>query len=115
MPLLRSDTTRDVVELRPSLTTVQLDVPTFNEVGIKGFDVTNWYSVMGPRGLPKDVVAKIDDAVQKAMTDPSIRPKLEGQGVQFGGPKTPEAFDALLKAELAKYSKLVKELGVKAE
>ena len=47
------------------------DVPTFDEVGINGFDVTNWYAVMGPRGLPADVVAKIDDAMKKAMRDPA--------------------------------------------
>jgi tripartite-type tricarboxylate transporter receptor subunit TctC len=91
------------------------DVPTFEEVGIKGFDVTNWYSVMGPKGMPKDVVAKINDAVLKAMADPGIRPKLEAQGVQFGTMTTPDEFAAFLKAELAKYQKLVKELDIKAD
>lgn len=91
------------------------EVPTFNEVGIRGFDVTNWYSLMGPKGLPREVVARLDDAAQKAMTDPSIRPKLEAQGVQFGGARTPEEFDRFLKAELAKYARLVRELNVKAD
>lgn len=91
------------------------DVPTFSEVGIRGFDVTNWYSVMGPKGLPKEVVAKINDAVKKAMADPEIRPKLEAQGVQFGGAATPEEFTGFIKTELAKYQRLVKELNVKAD
>jgi tripartite-type tricarboxylate transporter receptor subunit TctC len=91
------------------------DVPTFEEVGIKGFDVTNWYSIMGPKGLPPEVVAKINDAVLKAMADPSIRPKLEAQGVQFGTLTTPDQFSAFLKTELAKYQKLVKELDIKAD
>jgi tripartite-type tricarboxylate transporter receptor subunit TctC len=91
------------------------DVPTFVEVGIRGFDVTNWYSVMGPKNLPGDLVARIDDAVKKSMTDPAIRANLEGQGVQFGGPATPEEFAAFVKAELAKYRVMVKELNVKAE
>jgi tripartite-type tricarboxylate transporter receptor subunit TctC len=91
------------------------EVPTFAEVGIRGFDVTNWYSVMGPKNLPRDVVAKINDAVQKAMMDPTIRPRLEAQGVQFGGPGTPDEFAAFIKAELAKYQTLVKELNVKSE
>jgi tripartite-type tricarboxylate transporter receptor subunit TctC len=91
------------------------DVPTFAEVGIHGFDVTNWYSVMGPKGMPAELVARIDDAVQKAMADPAIRPKLEGQGVQFGGVSTPADFTAFVKTELAKYAKLVRELNVKAE
>jgi tripartite-type tricarboxylate transporter receptor subunit TctC len=91
------------------------DVPTFTEVGIRGFDVTNWYSVMGPKNLPRDIVVKINDAVRKAMTDPAVRPNLEAQGVQFGGPATPQEFAQFINAELAKYQKLVKELDVKAE
>ena len=90
------------------------DVPTFSEVGIKGFEVTNWYSVMGPKGLPVDVVSKIDDAVKKAMNDPAIRASLVAQGVQFGGAATPAQFSDFIKAELTKYQKLVKELNVKA-
>jgi tripartite-type tricarboxylate transporter receptor subunit TctC len=41
------------------------DVPTFEEVGIRGFDVTNWYSIMGPKNLPKDIVTKVNDAVHR--------------------------------------------------
>ena len=91
------------------------DVPTFDEKGIKGFDVTNWYSIMGPKGLPKEIVAKMDEAVKKAMADPGVRPTLEAQGVQFGGARTPDEFGNFIKAELAKYAKLVKELGVTAQ
>jgi tripartite-type tricarboxylate transporter receptor subunit TctC len=91
------------------------DVPTFNEVGIRGFDVTNWYSVMGPKGMPRDLVLKIADAVRKSLDDPAIKGKLEPQGVIAGGPRTPEEFSTFLKAELTKYSTLVKELGVRAE
>jgi tripartite-type tricarboxylate transporter receptor subunit TctC len=91
------------------------DVPTFAEVGIKGFDVTNWYAVMGPKGLPPEIVQKVDAAVRKAMTDGSIRPKLEQQGLQFGGPQTPEAFSEFIGKELTKYERLVKELNVKVQ
>ena len=91
------------------------DVPTFAEVGIKGFDVTNWYSIMAPRGLPPEVTARMDDAVRKAMQDPAIHAKLESQGLQSGGPSTPEAFDRFLKDEIAKYARLTRELGVRTE
>jgi tripartite-type tricarboxylate transporter receptor subunit TctC len=90
------------------------DVPTFVEVGIRGFDVTNWYSIMGPKGMPRAIVDKIDDAVKRAMAEPSIRASLVAQGVQFGGAATPAEFNDFVKAELAKYQKLVKELNVKA-
>ena len=91
------------------------DVPTFDEKGIKGFDVTNWYSMMGPKGLPADMVARMDDAVKKAMAEPAIRATLESQGIQFGGAHTPAEFDKFLRAENAKYAKLVKELGVTSQ
>jgi tripartite-type tricarboxylate transporter receptor subunit TctC len=91
------------------------DLPTFEEKGVKGFDVTNWYSIMGPKGLPADMVAKMDDAVKKAMAEPSIRATLESQGIQFGGAATPAEFDSFLRAENAKYANLVKELGVSSQ
>lgn len=90
-------------------------VPTFAEVGIKGFDVTNWYGVAGPKGMPKEIVSKLADAIRKALADPAVSSKLEPQGVVPSGPRTPEEFDAFIKAELVKYSKLVKDLNVKAE
>ena len=91
------------------------DVPTFDEKNIKGFDVTNWYSIMGPKGLSREVVARMDDALKKAMAEPAIRAQLEAQGVQFGGARTPDEFGTFVKAELNKYSKMVKELGVTAQ
>ena len=91
------------------------DVPTFEEKGIRGFDVTNWYSIMGPKGLPKDVVTRMDEAVKKAMADPAVRATLESQGVQFGGARTPDEFATFIKAELAKYQKMVKDLDVVAQ
>ena len=69
---------------------------------------------MGPKGMPPDLVAKINDAVQKSMSDPALRPKLEAQGVQFGS-GTPDEFTAFIKSELGKYEKLVKDLNVKAD
>jgi tripartite-type tricarboxylate transporter receptor subunit TctC len=91
------------------------DVPTFAEVGITGFDVTNWYSVMGPKGLPQDIIAKLDDAIKKTLADPAVKAKLDPQGVIFTGPKTSAEFTAYVRADLAKYAKMAKDLNIKAE
>jgi tripartite-type tricarboxylate transporter receptor subunit TctC len=91
------------------------NVPTFIEVGIQGFDVTNWYSIMGPKGMSQETVNKLDKAVKTAMSDPSIKATLDSQGLQVSGPANPESFQVFIKVELDKYSKLVKELNIKAE
>ncbi len=91
------------------------NVPTFAEVGIQGFDVTNWYSIMAPKGLPKDILAKLNEAIARTLEDVSVKPKLEPQGVIYGGPRTPEEFGVFLKSELTKYGRIAKELNVKVE
>jgi tripartite-type tricarboxylate transporter receptor subunit TctC len=87
------------------------DVPTFVEVGITGFDVTNWYGVFVPARTPKEIVNRLSVEINKAMQDPSTRTKLVDIGTQLGG-GTPQDFEVFLKSELAKYAKLVKEAKV---
>ena len=87
------------------------DVPTFTEVGITGFDVTNWYGIFAPAKTPRDIVNRLNVEINKAMQDPVTRAKLVEIGTQMGG-GTPQDFETFLKTELAKYAKLVKDAKI---
>ena len=90
------------------------DVPTFAEEGITGFDVTNWYGVMAPAGTPREIVLKLNTDFNKAMQVPEVRARLEAVGTQLREQSAAE-FEAYMKSEVAKYAKLIKELGVRID
>ena len=90
------------------------DVPTFEEAGIKGFDVTNWYGVMAPGGTPRELVNKLNADINKAMQVPEVRARLEAVGTQLREQSAAE-FESFMKAEVAKYEKLIKSANIKIE
>jgi tripartite-type tricarboxylate transporter receptor subunit TctC len=90
------------------------EVPTFLEEGITGFDVANWYGVMAPAATPRDLVTKLNADINKAMQVPEVRQRLEAVGTQLREQSAAE-FEAYMKSEVAKYSKLIKAIGVKVE
>ena len=90
------------------------DVPTFEEEGIRGFDVTNWYGVMAPAGTPREIVQKLNGDINKAMQAPDVRPRLEAVGTQLSEQSSVQ-FEAFMKAEVAKYAKLIKDANIKIE
>jgi tripartite-type tricarboxylate transporter receptor subunit TctC len=90
------------------------DVPTFVEEGMSGFDVTNWYGFMAPRGTPREIVDKLNVDINKAMKEPDVRARLEQVGTQLRETR-PDEFEAFMRAEVAKYAKLVKDANLRVE
>jgi tripartite-type tricarboxylate transporter receptor subunit TctC len=90
------------------------DVPTFAEEGIANFDVANWYGVMAPAATPRELVTRLNGDINKAMQVPEVRARLEGVGTQLREQSAAD-FDAYMKAEVAKYAKLVKDTGVRLD
>ena len=90
------------------------DVPTFAEEGITGFDVTNWYGVMAPGGTPRELVTKLNADINKAMQVPEVRARLEQVGTQLKEQSAAE-FEAYMKAEIAKYAKLINDADIRVE
>ncbi len=90
------------------------DVPTVSDSGLAGFQFNSWFTIMAPAGTPKEIVARLHAEIVKALADPEVRDKFVDQGLTIRG-TTPEALGVATREQLAKYAKLMKEAGIKAE
>ena len=90
------------------------DVPRVAESGLPGFEFNSWFTIVAPAGTPKDVVARLNAAIVKALADPEVRAKLADQGLTPRG-SSPDDLGKATRAQLARYRKLFDETGIKAE
>jgi tripartite-type tricarboxylate transporter receptor subunit TctC len=90
------------------------DVPTVSESGLPGFFFNSWFAILAPAGTPKEIIAKLNVEVLKALADPEIRNKLENLGFTVRG-SSPEELGALTRDQLAKYARVIKEMGIAIE
>jgi len=90
------------------------DVPTFIESGVAGFEVNSWVGILAPAQTPRSIVDKLNRELNAVLASPEIVEKLATLGIA-ATPETPDAFAAQIKADLAKYGKVVKAAGIKAE
>ena len=87
------------------------DVPTTAEVGMPDLLIENWYGMVGPAGLPRDVLDKINRVAVEAMSDPSVKDKLADQGLTLV-PQTPEEFRAFIATDAIRWANVVKKAGL---
>ena len=90
------------------------DVPTVSESGLPGFLFNSWFAIMAPAGTPKDIVARLNAEVLKAIGDPEVRRKLEELGFSVRG-TSPGELDKLTREQLAKYARVIEETGIARE
>ncbi len=90
------------------------ELPTLDEVGLKGYEVTAWFGLAAPAKTPREVVNRLNQALNRATVTPEVRNTMEERGAElFQG--TPEQFHAYVKAEIDKWGPVVKRAGVTAE
>lgn len=90
------------------------DVPTFDELGIKGMEISNWFGVVAPKGTPAPIIAKLNASINEILKQPEMVKAITSLGDEpVGG--TPEQFGSFIKAETARWSQLVKSHDIKPE
>jgi len=95
-------------------TSLAPELPTIAESGLRGFDISTWFGIFVPAGTPKPVVDRLHDEFVKALAASDVRERMIGLGAEPVGSR-PEEFAAYVKAEAAKYAKLVKASGAKVD
>jgi len=95
-------------------TAVMPEIPTLDELGLKGFDATSWHGLVAPAHTPKDVIAALHGALAASLDDPGVKKSLGDLGVDIMG-GTPEDFSAYIKSEIPKWTAIVKASGAKLD
>ncbi len=106
LPFVQANRLVPIVVAAPQRLAVLPNVPTFKEVGLEPVNRMAYYGIVGPKGLPKETVDKLNAAVLKVLEDPAVRKRIEDTGSLVVG-NTPEQFSAQIKAEFEVYKKVV--------
>ena len=114
LPFIQSGKLHAIVVAAPQRLAVLPNVPTFKEVGLEPVNRMAYYGIYGPKGLPKEVVEKVNTGVKKALEDPTVRKRIEDTGSLIVA-NTPEQFAAQIKAEFEVYKKVVDQQKLKLD
>jgi len=90
------------------------ELPTMQEAGVPGYEVTTWYGLWAPAGTPKDIINKLQQEVAKAMARQEIKDIWAAQGAGPGG-NAPEQFSAFIRTEVVKWGKVAKDANIKID
>jgi tripartite-type tricarboxylate transporter receptor subunit TctC len=114
LPFIKDNRLVPIVVAAPQRLAVLPNVPTFKEIGLEPVNRMAYYGIYGPKGLPKEVVDKINAGVKKALEDPAVRKRIEDTGSLIVA-NTPEQFAAQIKAEFDVYKRVVTEQKLSLE
>ena len=87
------------------------DIPTVSESGLPGFEFNSWFTIMAPAGTPKEIIARLNAEIVKALADPEVREKLVQQGLTIRGTSAQE-LGAATREQLAKYARLIRQANI---
>ena len=114
IPHIRSGRLRAIAVTGNARMSALAEVPTFAEAGLPGFALRYWYAVLAPAGAPKPIVDKLSAEITRIMSVADTREKLHNQGME-AFISTPDQFGALMKADMARFAKIIKSANIKID
>ncbi len=114
LPHIKSGKLRAIGVTGPARLPALPDVPTFDEAGLKGYDATGWQGIFVPAGTPKEIVAKLSDALLKTMADKGVAERFVANGAEVT-PSTPDAFAKYIGSEIDKWTRIAKAANIKVD
>jgi tripartite-type tricarboxylate transporter receptor subunit TctC len=114
LPHVNAGRLRALAVSTPQRSPVAPAIPTVAESGVAGYEVVQWSGVLGPAGMPKDFVARLNREIVTIIARAEIRDRLIASGADPGG-GTPEEFGALIKSDIAKWARAVKTVKLKVD
>lgn len=115
LPNIRSARVRALAVTTASRSPALPELPTLDESGLKGFDMTTWWGVMAPAKTPQPVADRLNAEIFKAMEAGDVRDRLRAMGSELGAIRMPEQFTAFIVSEQKTYSELVRRSGAKPD
>ena len=106
-----------LANLSPERSKAIPDIPTSDESGVPGLYMSGWFGFFGPRGLPKDVLARLNGAMEDALADPAVRKRFVDLGIDVATAEqqTPQGLAAFQAAEIKKWWPIIQAANIKGE
>jgi tripartite-type tricarboxylate transporter receptor subunit TctC len=117
LPQIRARTIKAIANLSPQRSASMPDIPTADETGVPGLYMSGWFGFFAPKGTPKDVIAKLNDAMVKALDDPGTKARFTELGLDVAPRElqTPAGLAKFQQTEIAKWWPIIKEAGIGAQ
>jgi tripartite-type tricarboxylate transporter receptor subunit TctC len=117
LPQARAGNVKILANLSPARSAVIPNIPTSEESGIPGLYASGWFGLFGPRGLPRETVAKLNDAMVKGLADAKVRERFTDLGLDIASreQQSPEGLAAFHKAEVDKWWPIIRAANIKVE
>ena len=114
MPHIRSGRVRAIAVTGKARAPQVKDVPTLDELGLKGFDAMQWYGVVGPAGIPDAIVKQLNSTLNSVLAQPELREKLSVEAIE-PQPMSPAEFGEYIRADVARWTKLARERKIELD